>query len=255
MTEKRLLIRADDLGFCEAVNYGIQRAVRQGVVRSVGLLPNMEAAAHGVSLLEGAEVCYGMHTNLCDGRPLTDPRLIPSLVQPDGSLKPAAVYRKAETDFVVVEQAVEEIEAQLRRFEALTGGPPRYFELHSVFSPHLLQAMGQVAARHGLPFFDLQKSFYGYVPFRNTQVHTYMEMDSMDPRYDPFGTLQRAAMQPTEPDQCQMLMFHPGYIDDYVLDHTYITTARPREAAMLSAPATRRWLEENQVRVITFDDL
>lgn len=38
---RRLLVRADDLGYCEAVNYGIARAVKDGIVRCVGVLANM----------------------------------------------------------------------------------------------------------------------------------------------------------------------------------------------------------------------
>lgn len=45
---KRMIIRADDLGYCEAVNYGIEKSVREGIVRCAGLMPNMESAAHGV---------------------------------------------------------------------------------------------------------------------------------------------------------------------------------------------------------------
>ena len=35
---KRLLVRADDLGFSEAVNYGIERTLHTGIVRSVGVM-------------------------------------------------------------------------------------------------------------------------------------------------------------------------------------------------------------------------
>ena len=57
MEQRKLLIRADDLGYCEAVNYGLARTVRQSVVRNVSLMPNMESAEHGVKLLEGTGVC------------------------------------------------------------------------------------------------------------------------------------------------------------------------------------------------------
>ena len=67
---QQILIRADDLGYCEAVNYGIAKTVREGIVRSVGVMPNMPAAMQGISLLEGCDVCLGQHTNICVGRAL-----------------------------------------------------------------------------------------------------------------------------------------------------------------------------------------
>lgn len=74
---KRLLIRADDLGYSEGINCGIAAAVAAGLVRSVGVMTNMPAAVHGLGLLYGRQLCLGQHTNICVGRPLTDPARIP----------------------------------------------------------------------------------------------------------------------------------------------------------------------------------
>ena len=48
----KLLVRADDLGYSEAFNCGLARAVKSGIVRCVGVMPNMEWAEHGVRLLD-----------------------------------------------------------------------------------------------------------------------------------------------------------------------------------------------------------
>lgn len=111
---KRLLIRADDLGYSEGINCGIAAAVAAGLVRSVGVMTNMPAAVHGLGLLYGRQLCLGQHTNICVGRPLTDPARIPSLCTPEGEFKPSRAYREAAKegrDFVVLDEAIEEIEA------------------------------------------------------------------------------------------------------------------------------------------------
>ena len=46
----KLIMRADDLGFSEAVNLGIYKAVKEGVITSVGMMTNMEHANHGMNL-------------------------------------------------------------------------------------------------------------------------------------------------------------------------------------------------------------
>ena len=122
-TMKYLLIRADDLGYSEGVNYGIAATVAAGLVRSVGVMTNMPAAVHGLGLLHGHSLCLGQHTNICVGRPLTDPSHIPSLCTPEGEFRPSRTYReaaKAGRDFVVLEEVIEEIEAQYRQFKALS---------------------------------------------------------------------------------------------------------------------------------------
>lgn len=251
---KRILVRADDLGFSEAVNYGIAKSVREGIIRSVGVMVNMPAARHGLDLLKGVPVCYGQHTNICAGRPLTDPALIPSLCQPDGEFKPSREYRaayKAGRDFVVPDEAILEIEAQYQRFLELVGEKPHYFECHAVASDNFFKGLETVAARHGLDY--LPVSFFGPAKFRNTLLYT--SMDSMKPGYDPFACLQRDALKDYGPDGCCMFVCHPGYLDDYILTHSSLTIPRTQEVAMACDPATKQWLADNDIQVITYDDL
>ena len=80
---KQLLIRADDLGYSDGVNYGIAKAVNKGVVKSVGVMTNMPTAMDGLKLLKKENVCLGQHTNICVGKPITDPALIPTLCKMD----------------------------------------------------------------------------------------------------------------------------------------------------------------------------
>lgn len=142
---KRLLIRADDLGYSRGVNCGIAAAVDAGLVRSVGVMTNMPAAVHGLGLLYGHSLCLGQHTNICTGHPLTDPARIPSLCTSDGEFKPSRTYREAAKegrDFVVLDEVIEEIEAQYQQFKALTGQEPGYFEGHAVASDNFFKGLG-----------------------------------------------------------------------------------------------------------------
>ncbi|MDE7244593.1 MAG: ChbG/HpnK family deacetylase [Oscillospiraceae bacterium] len=251
---KKILIRADDLGWTEAINYGIAKSVIDGIIRSVGLMPNMPAARHGLELLRDSQVCLGQHTNICVGRPLTDPARIPSICQEDGSLKPSRAYREAAKrgeDFVVLDEVVLEIEAQYRRFVELTGQQPHYFEGHAVASPNFFKGLEIVAERYGLPLLPFVMD--GPVRFRSTSL--YMSMDSMLPNYDPFESLKTAALRDYGPEGCCMFICHPGYLDDEILRTSSLTIPRTKEVAMAIAPETRRWLNENSIEVVTYNDL
>lgn len=147
---KKLLMRADDLGFSEAVNYGIAKMVREGLIRNCGVMVNMDATEHGGRLLEGASCCLGLHCNVSVGRPLCPPEEVPSLVDSRGIFHSSRRYREAAREFATVEDFHRELTAQYRRFLELFGRKPAYFEAHTVRSENLRRALEQVAEENGL---------------------------------------------------------------------------------------------------------
>lgn len=248
----KLLVRADDLGYSEGVNYGIEKSVKQGIIRSVGVMPNMEATPHGLKLLEGADVCLGQHTNICIGKPITDPKLIPSLVQANGEFKSSKEYRSAKEDFVVLDEVVTEIEAQYHRFVELTGKKPGYFEGHAVASGRYFQGLSIVAEKYHLKYqpqrFGSESTVVG-----NTEV--WMHMDSMNPKgYDPVAYLKEI-VENAHDHGCEIMVCHPGYLDDYLLTHSTLTIPRTKEVEMACSIELRKWLEDKGVQLVSYDNL
>lgn len=248
---KRLLIRADDLGFSEGTNYGIAKSVKNGIIRSVGLMPNMPAAQHGFDLMRNENVCLGQHTNICVGKPLTDPALIPSITGEDGEFRPSTAYRAAKEDFVDLDEVILEIEAQYQRFKEITGREPAYFEGHAVASANFFKGLAIVAKRHGLDY--LAMSFDGS-PIRFGKADLYMYMDSMKPDYDPFASLVKC-MENAHEGGVEMFVCHPGYLDAYILKKSSLTVPRAMEVEMLCSDETKRFIEGQEIELVTYDDL
>ena len=248
---KKLMIRADDLGYCESVNYGINRAVRDGVVRCVGVMPNMEWAEHGVHLLDGTDVVFTVHANICQGKPITDPKLIPSLVDENGNFKDKTLYREAKEDFVVLDEVILEVEAQYLRLAELIGRKPYMVEAHAVPSNNFNKALAIVAKKYGVECLS-------FVPGRGPKVGKYFfkfSMDSGNPGYNPFESLKKAMDQEFAEDEAMLMVLHPGYVDEYVMNTSYITTQRALEVAMAINPEVPKWCAENGVELITYNDL
>lgn len=251
-----LIIRADDIGYSEAVNYGIQKAVKDGMVRSAGLMPNMPYAEHGLDLLKGLDVCIGQHTNICLGKPCADPSLIPSMVDENGELKSSREYREAlknGNEFVVLEEAVIEVEAQYRKFRELTGMEPAYFEAHAVASTNLFRALEIVSRKYGLPLMEM--SFDGSPTHFNGKPINVLPMGSMMPDYDAYECLKDGILNHAREDMPNVGVFHPGYLDDYLLNHSSLTVNRTKETAMLCDPEMEKWLDEHNVKRIKYTDL
>lgn len=247
---KRLLIRADDLGYSEAINYGIAKTVNEGIIGSVGVMTNMPEAKNGLELLKRKKVCLGQHTNICVGRPLMDPKKIPSITQKNGEFKTSKEYRSAKEDFVVLDEVILEIEAQYEQFLKLTGEKPHYFEGHAVASGNFFKGLEIVAKRHNLKY--LPMSLGKPVKFSNTLL--YCHLDSMKPEYDPFESLKET-MRHAHEDGCDMFICHPGYLDAYILKTSSLTIPRVYEVEMACRQETKKWLEEHDVELVTYDDL
>ena len=249
----KLIIRADDIGYSEAVNYGIYKSVKDGLVRSAGLMPNMSYAKHGLDLLEGYDVCIGQHTNVCLGKPCADPALIPSLVNENGEFKSSRKYREAfknHEEFVVIEEAVIEIEAQYQKFRDLTGKEPGYFEAHAVASINLFRALEIVAEKYGLPY---QSMSFGKEPaVFNKKPINMLPMGSMAPEYDAYECLKDGVLNHAREDMPNVAVFHPGYLDEYLLNNSSLTINRTKEVAMLCDPAMKEWLEAHDVELVTY---
>lgn len=253
---KQLLIRADDLGYSYAVNVGIARTVHEGLVRSVGIMPNMPEAARGWSWIRDAGVAVGVHANVCLGHPCADPALVSSLLTPEGVFRSSREYRAAwaeGTDFVRYDDAVAELEAQLACFVEVTGSEPDYFEAHAVESESLNRAVEDVARAHGYRFqaapFDTGRSVTcGSTPVR-------MVMRSMVPGYDPASAIREVVEQMAD-GETVVFVCHPGYLDQAILRSSSLTEDRTKEVDALIDPELRSWLEvQSGIRLVDYRDL
>lgn len=247
---KKLLIRADDLGFSEAVNLGILKTVKEGIINNVGLMPNMKFSKHGVELLKDYPICLGQHTNICVGKPLVDAKLIPSLVQSNGEFKTSKMYRNSEEDFVVLDEVILEIEAQYQKFKELTGKNPDYFEGHAISSQNFFKGLEIVANRHHIPYLNIS---FDNKPFLFGNSYLHLIMDSMKKDYNPFNSLKNCLKE--ENSSIPMFVCHPGYLDHYILEKSSLTIPRTIEVEMLCSKEIKEYLKRNQIKLVTYKDL
>lgn len=245
----RLMIRADDLGYSEAVNYGILKSVRDGAIQNIGVMVNMPYSVHGYHLIKDFHVCLGQHTNVCVGKPVSDPSLIPSIVNADGEFKTSKEYHQSKEDFVVLEEVIVEIEAQYQRFKEITGKDPEYFEGHAIASKNFFKGLEIVAKRHGLKYCGMSPlEPSGFV--NGKKLYTMME--SMLPNYDPFHSFLKMEENAHE-DGYDLLVLHPGYLDDYIINHSTLTI--PRTLEVEATIQIKKYVKEKGIHLYTYAEL
>ncbi|XP_038618959.1 carbohydrate deacetylase isoform X2 [Tachyglossus aculeatus] len=152
----KLVVTADDFGYCPQRNRGIVEAFLEGAVTNASLLVNGSAAADAASLARRYGIPTGLHMNLTEGRAVSQELGPGSCLREAGGFLPGKLgLRRALGRGLLHQAEVElELEAQLASFRALLGRDPAHVDGHQHVHvlPGVCQVFAQVLARHGIPF-------------------------------------------------------------------------------------------------------
>jgi len=237
---KRLIINADDLGYDPAVNAGLLRAMRAGLVTSATLLVNTPFSQAGAAAAHGLAV--GLHLNLARGRPVSG--AFPEKLLAEGAF---AESRADQLPSWVVEA---ETNAQLKLAEQLLGRRPTHLDVHKHLHRHaaVLAGVAAAAAAWGLPVRALDG------PMRSalhglgicSPEHFVGEAGS-----EAYWTLPRllAAVEGLRPGTTEW-MCHPGETPSHV--QSGYAAQRQVELDTFTLPEARAALERAEVVLTDF---
>ncbi len=244
----KLVLRADDLGISQGVNYGIQKSIQDGLITCVGIMPNMEDAIHGYSLIKDLDVCIGQHTNICLGKPVLDSKLIPSLVDKNGYFYTSHDINNRPNDTIDVGECELEIEAQVLRFQEITGYMPKYLDGHAVFSMHYLEALERIAEKYNLFYVNPLDDNWSLAHGMKSLGYINLDENGL---YNPRKYFEKH-LDDIKKNQCSIAVFHPGYLDQYILTHSSYTLIRPMECEFLCSDWLKKWIQDNEIELIDF---
>ena len=149
---KRIIITADDYGMCNEVNIAIEKCVNYGVVSSFNVIFNMEAVKKNPNF-DYNQASIGIHWCLTAGRPVSDIKLIPSLVDELGMFyKPSVFKRRFKRGLIKIEEIRIELKNQYKAFCELFG-QPSYWNTHqnsSLLSYRLFKIFCKTAKELGI---------------------------------------------------------------------------------------------------------
>ena len=84
-----LIVNADDFGLAPHINKGIIDTIEKGAVNSVSVVANGEALDEAISYIKShPKIKTGIHFTLIDEKPVSEARLIPSLLTDEGFFYP-----------------------------------------------------------------------------------------------------------------------------------------------------------------------
>ena len=265
--KKKLIVVADDFGFSEAYNYGALKAYKEGIVTVLSLMSNMEAAPHAVTLAkqEAPGANLTLHINFVQGRPVSRPEEVPSMVDENGMFYRSYQWKcgginndgKCTGDVVVSpEDCTRETIAQLERFKELTGSYPNHYEGHSAMTEAVLEGFHKAALNYGIhcmtePEVETDTMHAAHeLLFGNPAAMEALHRGFLPEDFyrDTIGLLE-------SPFEYNVLHMHPGYLDEYLLNNTSLTTPRCRDLETACDTGVLKWLEEHEIELVDFSEI
>ncbi len=150
---QKIIVTADDYGMCDIVDKAIDAGIENGIITTTNVMTNMETLANAKDLRERyPHISVGVHWNVTTGRPVSDPKDIPTLVDENGDFWPLKVFKKKYGKGLISPEELEkELEAQYTLFEQ-TCGKADYWNTHENSSLHTksFKVFKKVALSHGI---------------------------------------------------------------------------------------------------------
>ncbi len=280
---KRLIVNADDFGLHTEVNQGIIEGHRTGCITSTSLIAAGAAAEEAAQLArENPDLGVGLHLTLVAERPVLPPETIPSLTGPDGRLWPdhGVFIKRFVSGRICLDEVRAECAAQLERARAL-GVPLTHFDSHQHLHvlPGILDIVISLAQKAGITKLRLpaEDVFFtgGYgaplarhiaksgLTFCARLASGRMARAGLLSPDHFFGMLAGGHMVERNflavlaalPEGTSEIMVHPGR-NRKVLEAVYHWGYHwEDELAAVTSEEGRRFLEQNQIKLISFKEL
>jgi predicted glycoside hydrolase/deacetylase ChbG (UPF0249 family) len=291
MNEKRVIVNADDFGMSASVTDAILVAHRYGFLTSASLMANMPAAEYAAKQARRApNLGIGVHLNVCQGKPILPKSEVRSLVDAEGNFHlPAAMIRKLWLWQVVGDELEAEFRAQINwmtrrglspthadshhhmhiypaaigpfvramkaegvrcaRVSRFSSWPKKSPRRRTIGGPHAESIARRLAVRAYR--FVVDSIFLSGLKSPDSRI-CILECDRRDSE---ILAKSWAAVFENLPPGTYELACHPGIFDPAFSCGDRIHAEREAELHCLTDHRLRKVLEQNEIRLISYNDL
>ncbi|MDY3359706.1 MAG: ChbG/HpnK family deacetylase [Clostridium celatum] len=256
----KLLVQSDDYGITKAAAQGTLEAIRFGIVKNTGLFANMPWAKEVVEWIKPylGDIAFGLDLNISTGPALTDVNEIHSLVQQNGDFFTSSMHRALDTedndfDHVVYEEVYKEFEAQIQKYIEIVGKAPDYLHAHAYGTKTTTKVSSDLANKYKIPYsieiFEHEgmaptsMGWYKFPPTLENQLKSnlceyILEDKNLYLSHD-YGAL----------------VCHCGYIDSKLFELSSFNLYRCKDLEAMTSSRVKKWIDENNIELITYKDL
>lgn len=284
----RLITNADDFGLTSSVTDAIIDSHLNGIMTSTTIMVNTEGTDYAIKKAkEIPTLGVGIHFNLTEGKPLSDPNKVPDLLNDKGLFKSNKEQRK---NLLLgkhkLDQARNELKSQLE-YLLDNGLTPSHFDSHHHITgvPLAFRASMEVAKQFNIHKARITGIDFWYQPgYTNYPVKLKQTLLSLPKSFihhrnkrvlrkngfiTPDYKVLPAKVYPFDKNHIRQFIntlsvlkegiteisFHPGYLNSNPRDSEKTAQLRPRDLEVAKSDIIKNYIRENKIQLINYRSL
>ena len=272
---KKMIIRADDVGYTKVHNLGTWETIDHGMVTAADVMLESPGTVDALEYLKERQwISLGWHTHFWCG-PVLPAEQVPSLLIPGTDRFRHDIQSAEDMD---EDELYAEMQAQLRRCILITGRAPDTTNL-AMKDTMFNRVKQRVCDEYGIAYRFARKTGRGaidkpdpkwahlniFVPSPE-KAYGPLETDSISAQFENYDPVKYYTEDPDHlldlPDDCIVEQsWHPGYVDYFVYKQgeqtpraKLFTSIRTQDVAALTSPVLRDWIKAHKIELINFRD-
>lgn len=243
----KLIINADDFGLSEGVNKGIFHGMENGLITSTSAIVSGKYFKEGAKeALEKGITSMGLHMLLTNGKPLSHPDRISTLIDENGCFYSRKEFLEKEIDYG---QVREELEEQIQLFLS-TGLELDHIDTHHGFmnkDDTMRSLIQELASKY-------------QVPLRN-EGNLNNNIRKVDTVYfnhgTPYHTIEDVLhfLSTRSENEIVEIGCHPGYNDEFLESISSLNAYRENDLAVMCSEELKAFVKENNIQMISYREL
>lgn len=260
---KRLIYRADDIGYTPAYDMGALKAFEAEIASSADVMFDAMNIVPSLEYFKNKPwISIGWHRHLWE-RPVLPKEEVPSLVDEEGRFK----WRHKRMDLMkeaTYEDAYKEFDAQMQLCFKILGKYPDVASVKLNSDLPLEKAFKDVVEKYNIaynvfsqvgnhPFKAKCLPQYEHLKFYSSPLaisSSYKFEDFKD--YNPLEKMME--LEWSEEEEIYLYGWHPGYCDDYILAESSCNIHRCKELQAVLSKEFKQWIIDNKIELINQRD-
>lgn len=287
---KKLIINADGFGFTQGINHGILESIEHGIVTSVSSNVNFDHIKEVKFLIKNfPKISIGIHFNINVGKPVSDPKLIPSLLNENDEFWGNQLTGKFLKGKIKINEIEIELENQIKKLQEL-GVSISHYDGHQnkhLYPGYFNRAL-KVAKKYDIKRIrthnrylfvnnesNRAKLLFKYYLSNPIRVlsHSYGKLRTLQANLNGIKSAERL-ITPAYIDNSKKyfsetwiniienlpagineIYCHPGYPDDELRKYASYVDERKLELEILTSGELKEAINKNKIELISFHDI